>query len=187
MKRSCILACFLVALPGAGRAEPTHETLLQDLPLGYRIDVQTRRGNMLLTEMVPQAETVGNWTEMVTTQIFLDLKNITPDRFQATLAKAWLEVCEDGTVSRISHGEEDGYAFSIWQQSCPLNPTTGKPENTWFKAIEGNDSFYLVHKAFRFEPSDQQVLRWMQYFRSVKVCDSRLADRPCPKLTRVGQ
>ena len=65
--------------------------------------------------------------------------------------------------------------------SCPKNPGTGKPEITWFKAVQGNDSFYLVQKAFKFEPSKEQVTRWMGYLRKVSVCDSRIADRVCPK------
>jgi hypothetical protein len=35
----------------------------------------------------------------------------------------------------------------------PKNRESGKPEITWFKAVQGNNSFYLVQKAFRFEPS----------------------------------
>jgi hypothetical protein len=68
-----------------------------------------------------------------------------------------------------------------------LNQATGKPEKTWFKAIKGNDSFYVVQKAFKFDPSKEQIAQWMQYFRSVAVCDTRLADRPCPKLEKMSQ
>jgi hypothetical protein len=63
------------------------------------------------------------------------------------------------------------------------NPASGigSPEITWFKAVQGNDSFYLVQKAFKFEPSKEQITRWMGYLRKVSVCDSRIADRACPK------
>lgn len=60
-------------------------------------------------------------------------------------------------------------------------PGYRKPEITWFKAVEGNDSFYLVQKAFKFEPSQDQITRWMGYLRKVSVCDSRIADRACPR------
>ena len=49
------------------------------MPTGYKVDFQQRKGNMLMTEMVPVNESVNNWTEMVTVQIFYGLKNVTPE------------------------------------------------------------------------------------------------------------
>ncbi len=187
MKLFCILFSLLLALPGACLAELADENLLQNMPDGYKVDFQTRQGNMLLTEMVPRAQTVKNWTEMLTTQIFLGMKNATPEQFQARMEKSWLVACKDGGVAPITKGEENGYAFSIWLQTCPLNQSTGKPEVTFFKAIKGNDSFYLVQKAFKFDPSKEQLVQWMQYFGSVMVCDTRLADRQCPRLEKAGR
>lgn len=187
MKLFCISFSLLLALPGACFAELANENLLQNMPDGYKVDFQTRQGNMLLTEMVPRAQTVKNWTEMLTTQIFLGMKNATPEQFQTQMEKSWLVACKDGSVTSITKGEENGYAFSIWRQTCPLNQSTGKPEVTFFKAIKGNDSFYLVQKAFKFEPSKEQVVQWMRYFGSVMVCDTRLADRLCPQLEKTGR
>lgn len=187
MKLSCLLLSLLVvAFQSVCLADLTDENLLQNLPSGYKVDFQAKQGSMFITEMVPQSETVKNWTEMVTTQVFKGLKNVTPEQFQALMAKNWLAACKDGGVAPVTRGEENGYLFSIWLQTCPLNQSTGKPENTWFKAIKGNDSFYVVQKAFRFDPSNENVVQWMKYFRSVMVCDSRLPDSPCPKLEKNG-
>lgn len=187
MKLSCLLVTALIAMPIPCLAELADENLLQNLPTGYRIDFQAKQGNMLITEMVPQAETVKNWTEMLTTQTFLGLRNVTPEQFQSLMAESWLAACKNGGIAPITSGKENGYPFSIWLQTCPLNPSTGKPENTWFKAIKGNDSFYVVQKAFRFDPANEQVVQWMGYFRSVFVCDTRLPEHPCPKLEKVAQ
>ena len=65
--------------------------------------------------------------------------------------------------------------------NCPRNPATGKPEITYTKVTAGNDSLYVVQKAFKFAPSRDQFVQWMKYLRSVAVCDSRLADRACPQ------
>ena len=54
-------------------------------------------------------------------------------------------------------------------------------EISWFKAVQGNDSFYLVQKAFRFVPSKAQIARWVGYLKAVHVCDSRLPERACPR------
>lgn len=181
MKHTHLLLTLLLAIPSLCNAELKDENLLQNLPQGYKIDFQTQQDNMLLTEMVPQAETVNNWTEMVTTQIYLGAKNISHDTFQAEMEKGWLAACKGGEVALIKKGTENGYAFSMWVQTCPNNPATGKPEDTLFKAIQGNDSYYVVQKAFRFEPTDEQIKRWVLYLRTVGVCDTRLTDSPCPK------
>ena len=60
-----------------------------------------------------------------------------------------------------------------------INKATGKPEITWFKAIQGNDSFYVVQVAFKAWPSKEQITQWMGYLKEVTVCDTRLPDRAC--------
>lgn len=175
------LTLFLLILPACTHAELKNENLLQSLPGGFKVDYQTKQNNMLMVEMVPKNETVNNWSEMVTTQIFLGLQKTTPEAFQATMQKMWGDACKNSEFASVAKGVENGYPFSLWLQTCPLNPATGKPEITWFKAIQGNDSFYVVQKAFKFSPSKQQITQWMDYFRTVTVCDTRLSESLCPK------
>nr|WP_314899575.1 hypothetical protein [uncultured Deefgea sp.] len=179
MKSTLLL---LITLPCMSYAALSDENLLVALPTGYKLDFQNKQGNIATTEMVPQAETVSNWTEMVTTQVFLGTKinNVTLAQFQTYMGKTWLAACKDGNVTPLKNGKENGYDFSFWVQTCPLNSATGKPENTWFKAIKGNDSLYIVQKAFKFDPTKEQVAQWTQYLRSAIVCDTRLAESPCP-------
>jgi hypothetical protein len=76
-------------------------------------------------------------------------------------------------------GARERLSIHVWLQSCPLNKATSKPEITWFKAIEGNDSFYVVQLAFKAWPSKEQITQWMHYLPDVVVCDTRLPDRAC--------
>jgi hypothetical protein len=76
----------------------------------------------------------------------------------------------------------DGYPAAVWLMTCPRNRETAKPENTWFKAIPGNDSFYVVQKAFKFEPSKEHIEQWTLYLKRGTACDTRLPERPCPKV-----
>lgn len=181
MKMKYYVAMVLLLIPAFSWAELKDENLLQVLPAGYKVDFQTKKDTMLMSEMVPQNETVNNWSEMVTTQVFLGLKAVTPEDFQARMQKTWASACKGAQFASVTKGEENGYPFAIWIQACPLNQATGKAENTWFKAIQGNDSFYVVQKAFKFSPTAEQVTQWMQYFKTIKVCDTRLKDRACPK------
>jgi hypothetical protein len=64
--------------------------------------------------------------------------------------------------------------------NCPRNAQTGKPEITWFKALQGNDSFYVVQKAFKFDPPKEQIVQWTLWLKGVALCDTRLPERACP-------
>jgi hypothetical protein len=150
------------------------------VPDGYKIDFQQRSGNMLISEMVPAAQSVADWTEMVTVQVFHDLK-VTPEQLKARIDQEGLAACDGIQSNPVAQGDENGYAYMVWLQSCPLNKATGKPEITWFKAIAGNDSFYVVQLAFKAWPSKEQITSWMHYLGSVRVCDSRLPERACSR------
>ncbi len=182
-----LVACMLATLSIGIWAQLTDENLTHGLPTGYKIDFQTKQGNMAITEMVPQAESVKNWTEMMTTQTFLGLKTATPDSFQAYMQKTWADTCKGAGFAPVTKGEENGYPFAVWVQSCPLNVATGKPEHTFFKAIKGNDSFYVLQRAFKYSPTKDQVTQAMLVLREAKVCDSRLPDRPCMKVDKPAQ
>jgi hypothetical protein len=177
MLKLSLLFAVLSASPAA--AELVNENLLVPLPEGYKVGFQTRKNNMDMQEMVPTNETVDNWTEMVTVQIFNGLKAL-PGEFRRGLDLRWRANCPSTNAAQITSDLENGYPALVWLLDCPNNPATGKPEITWFKAVAGNDAFYLVQKAFKFEPSKEQVTQWRHFLEAVKVCDSRLPDRACP-------
>lgn len=197
-----ILACSSMYLPSVATATPQiiitipamptspavqtetgtgleNENLLVEVPSGFKIDYEAEQNNMLISEMVPQNESVNDWTTLVTVQIFPGL-NTTPEQYQDSLTQSWFSACPGSGSFPVADGAENGYEFVLWQLFCPLNPSTQKVEYTYLKAIQGNDSFYLVQVAFRYEPTDEDVTQWMSYLRKAQVCDSRIPERACP-------
>ncbi len=198
-----VLACSSVTLPSLATATPQtiitvppmpteflsqpqpetgleNENLLAELPSGFKVAYQAEEGNQTITEMVAEGETVDVWTTMVTVQVYLGQNSLTPAQAQETLTNDWFNACENSETYPIADGQENGYDFALWQLYCPLNPATQLEEYTYMKAIAGNDSFYLVQVAFRYEPTEADVTQWMQYLKQVQVCDSRLAAQACP-------
>jgi len=156
-----------------------NENLLVNLPAGYKVGHNARNQKQLISEMVPAGETVENWTEMVTVNIYFNQKT-RPADYRANMEKLWAGACPGGTSASVSEDKTNGYAAMLWRQSCPLNKQTGKPEMTWFKVVAGNDSFYVVQKAFKFEPAPEKLAEWIAFLNKVSVCDTRLKDRACP-------
>lgn len=194
-----LLACALVPVPNPTvETQPTYtsapelpveqpteselvnENLLTVVPVGFKIDYEAEQNNMIISEMVPQGESVNDWTTLVTVQIFLGMTDTTPQQYQETLTQSWFSACPDSGSFPVADGAENGYNFVLWQLFCPLNPSTQKVEYTFLKAIQGNDSFYLVQVAFRYEPSEADITQWMGYLREVQVCDSRIPEQACP-------
>lgn len=157
-----------------------NENLLAGIPSGFKIDHKDKQNNVVISEMVDQSESVNDWTTLVTVQVFLGMTNTTPEQYQENMNQLWFNACENSETYPVADGNENGYDFVLWQLYCPLNPSTQKMEYTYMKAIQGNDSFYLVQVAFKHEPSNDEITKWMQYLQQVKVCDSRLPDRACP-------
>ncbi len=178
-----ILICaFTFALAAPALAQQpglsAGENLLVTLPSGYKVDYTAKNEKGTISEMVPSAENVNAWTEMVTVQIFFKMK-AAPQQFRTRMETMWSQACANSTSIPIAEASENGYPVLVWQMTCPLNKQTGKPEWTYFKAIGGNDSFYVVQKAFKFEPSQEQVVQWTKYLKSVSLCDTRLKEREC--------
>ena len=178
--RKWLAGCVAVLVTTSAHAGLINENLLVAVPDGYKIDFRDKKKNIVINEMVPVAQSVNDWTEMVTVQIFLGAKGVTPQQFRTTMEGRWRGACPNSSAHAIADNVENGYATAVWLLSCPHNSTTGKPEMTWFKAIQGNDSFYVVQKAFKFSPSREQVVTWTRYLRKIAVCDSRLPERRCP-------
>jgi hypothetical protein len=108
------------------------------------------------------------------------MKGVTPDQFRAGVEKSWSGACANAVAGPVAQAVENGYRIAFWMMFCPRNKQTGKQETTWYKAIQGNDSFYVVQKAFRFDPSRDQIVQWTKYLKRVAVCDTRLKAQACP-------
>lgn len=181
MKLAVLMVLIVMTAATVARAQLANENLLVTVPPGYKVGYRVERGKMVMDEMVPMGQSVENWTEMVTVQIFHGLKT-PPEKLRDTLRQNWVAACPGGSGADVTSGTENGYPVLIWLLDCPKNPQSGQPEMTWFKAIAGNDSFYLVQKAFKFTPDKPQLDRWMAYLKSVAVCDTRIAARACPQV-----
>jgi hypothetical protein len=181
--RRLFIAVSLTLFTALSLATPAaafkNENLLVAVPKGYKPDYNAKSARGIITEMVPQNESVKDWTEMLTVQIFFRIKP-GPEAFRQRMAQDLAKACQGASLHPIAQGKENGYPFAVWMQVCPRNAQTGKPEWTWFKAIQGNDSFYVVQKAFKFEPARLQIIEWTRYLKGVTVCDTRGSEHRCP-------
>lgn len=154
------------------------ENLIVSMPIDYKVGMQVRRGNMLMTEMLPKDQDIKNWSELLTVQIFFGMKQ-SPQNFRDGMLQSWKQACPDYFYNPSFDGVENGYPTAFFMLHCPSSQHREKMELTILKVISGNDSLYVVQKAWSVDPDKQGIEKWSRFLRRVKVCDTRLPDRPC--------
>jgi hypothetical protein len=179
LKLAAPILIGFAATVAAGQSSTDAEHLLFSPPDDFKIGSQSDRDNRLMTEWIPAAETVEDWTQMLTVQIYRRVA-VGAASFVSTIGKRYLEACPGISSKGLSTGQANGYAVSMMVLKCPKNPATGKPETTAFRVIKGNDALYLVQRAWRSNPSDKDLDEVMRSLSLVTVCDSRAEDHPCP-------
>jgi hypothetical protein len=157
------------------------ENLVFSPPQGFKVGFQSSHDRRTMVEFVPTAETVENWTQMLTVQVFRGMKADAATFLQG-VGKLYMDACPGTTAKGIFTGTVNGYVVSMLVLKCPKYPSTGKPETTAFRAIRGKDALYSVQWAWRSVPSDQDMAAVMQGLAKVTVCDTRTAEHPCHSL-----
>src|ERR1700719_3302022 len=123
-----IAVCLIFLVVTNAAAELVNENLLVVVPEGYKIDFRDKSNTMLINEMVPAAENVHDWTEMVTVQIYYGLTSVAPEQMKNDIERKWLGACVRAESHAIASGVENGYQVAVWRLTCPLNFGTGKAE-----------------------------------------------------------
>lgn len=177
--------------PGSGRGELFLVGLPE--PTGWKIGFQKqeRKGivDLVHTEYVPETQSVEDWHEMVTVQIYRGLKKVRVEEWTKEWTVRMNKSCQGGVSPFVKAQMENGYAAAFSTHYCPMDLQTGKGEITYIKAVVGKDSFYVVLRAWRgesFSPDNAPMTRdtaleWSRYMSRVSVCDTRDPQRACPQ------
>ncbi len=167
---ACVAAaCFLSPVS----AQQPGEKILMSLPEGYERGYADGNEQRYIAEFVPEGQTVEDWQELLSVQVFYGKTDSTARNFADALITAAAEHCEGSSGTIVLNDTENGYDSVVFLVSCPQSETTNHPEWTLFKGIQGKDSFYLVHKAWAFKPGKESMTEWSGYLFGVGLCDDR--------------
>jgi len=173
----------LLGLVGSpAQAQLKGENLIISPPAGFMVGYSDTKNFVSLTEWVPSNETVHNWSEMVTVQVFSRRADLNPVPFLRTLQGQWLAACPASTPASVMSDKVNGYEAATMLLRCPRVVATSRPETTMFRAIKGNGSLYLVQRAIRSTGTPDEVERLKRYLAEVSVCEAGSRDHPCPDL-----
>jgi hypothetical protein len=143
--------------------------MISKIPKGYKVAYQNKSRVGSILEMIPEGESLSQWTEMLTVQVMRNTKGYTLADFYAGMKELWADLCPCGATNIVERGREQLKPTLFWAHTCPLNKNTGQPENTWFKVVIRGGYVVVVQKAFRFEPSAEAVAYWLDFLRELRV------------------
>jgi hypothetical protein len=175
-----------VASVSLGQSLIEAEHLMFSPPKDFIVGYKASHDNYFITEFVHTGQTVDDWTEIVTMQIWRH-ETVDPASFLQGIGGRYKKDCPGAEVDGggIHTGQVNGYAISMLVLRCPNNPSTAKLETTVFRVIQGNDALYSVQYAWRSVPSDQELKDALHLLANATVCDTRTPGHPCPALDSV--
>ena len=108
MRTAAIAVGMALGACAAAFGQGGGEALVAKAPAGFDIGYNASNSDMAITESVPAKQSVSNWTDMVTIQVFYGLKT-SPAQFMAKIEKLVSEACPGASIIEIKQGEENGY------------------------------------------------------------------------------
>ncbi|XOB61027.1 hypothetical protein ACMC56_10470 [Campylobacterota bacterium DY0563] len=183
MNRKSILLLLIFAISVFGQ-NLKDENIMQGIPKGFKLGFKdyNKKTHISLIEFIPKGETVQNWSQMITTNIYHKNIKLSAKEYIQYMNSSWKKSCQNNYTKFLPDGKENGYEYALFMAYCKKNKMTNKEEFTYFKAIKGNDSFYVVQKAFAYSPTKEEVIASMKYLQNVFICDTRLDN--CPKVVK---
>lgn len=176
-----LLASLWTTTAMAVNKEHLNSAPLSDFHTVYESD----HNDILMLESVPKGESAEDWTQMVTTQVFI---GTTHEHFYEMYRngsrKRFAEACDFHSERNIDDTVQNGYQTYLWQQSCFYADSKKKrPENTWFRLFKGKDATYVLQWAWHTKPTEKQLARMVDYMTKSELCYLGDSKHPCPKRT----
>lgn len=129
----------LAQYPGISQSRPnppranqprTRQVYIPPIP-NWTVGHSQRVGTNQIVEWVPRGQTVHRYTKMITLNSFVPRPGVTPNAVLSNFAQRYRAACPRTTVVpvRLSSG------YSGVRMDCPRNPTTGRPETVFARAL----------------------------------------------------
>jgi hypothetical protein len=125
----------------------------------------------MITEQVPNGETVERWTRMITVQRFTGAaQRLSPEDLLANMASGLVTSCPGARTSEVFRLTVSGRPAARFRADCPRNPSTRLPETFTALAIAGAGDLHVAQVAFRRVPSAADDAWAERQIASVALC-----------------
>lgn len=174
------VAVALCCLAGPTQAQSAAEHLLAPIPPEFAYAGQPPHPRAKIQVYLPTGQTIEGWKDQLAVTTYPNQRGADPMAAAQSIDAVWRKNCPSAEPATILPGRSNGYATATFLLKCPQLPATGKPETGLTHLIAGGDNFYMIQRNTRYLPTADQIKQEIRYMGSVKVCDDRSPDHPCP-------
>ncbi len=164
---------------------------LQSLPHWKFVRIMERSGDAIRSEMRPPNETGENWSKTLRYEQVSRLMHAKPAEHVEPLLAELRKRCGEVALNTTFDGEERGFPTYVGTAFCPgREAEKNGSEMHFFKAVQGQDSFYFWHAIWRGDASamndevtiKKTVTELVGALKSQIVCDLRVKQgaKACP-------
>ncbi|TCS41625.1 hypothetical protein [Reinekea marinisedimentorum] len=171
-----VLSC--AAAPSGQTGSIENEVLIQQIPQDWHEVTFVQQDNMSIKEVIPKDQDINSWEEILSTEIIAGGIDVSVEAFIQNLNKSWALACPQVSTKPAIETVENGYTSYFWLQTCHTShPST--PKMTLFKAIQGEENFYLIQKSWRGNLTPESVKFWSLQMKAMQLCNSSLTGESC--------
>jgi hypothetical protein len=134
-----VMGLLLSASAFSAETQPRSQTerLNFFVPKGFRVAHEAKGGGQAIIEIIPEKQTVENWTRMITVQTFRHPESYHPERFIDGMGELAKKACENVALIPVRNDQQNGYPFSQKILLCTKNRATNMDETMNVKALTG--------------------------------------------------
>jgi hypothetical protein len=178
------VSCLLTSPPAVAADEG--EKLVIGFPEGWVLVLRDQTEELLRTEFMPKGQTAETWAEKFTVQVFNGLGDEPMPFLERALADHQKQ-CLETRAEPPQATTVNGYDSAVLLVACARERGTNKGTLTLIQAIGGEDSFYVLQRAWRGAPYPVDKMpiprelfsQWVGHLNSASVCDPRDPKHPC--------
>lgn len=174
-----LAALLLILSPAAAQARSKGERLITPALLDFTV-VHAETGPYKAVQLViPEGQSLANWTRMVRTQRFARLaRRTTPDAYAERMRTMLPDNCPDALVSPVESMRLAGHDAARFKVICN-KPIAGVAESFVLQAIAGKRDMYVEQVAFRGKAGAEDFLWARKFLDGVFLCAPGSKSRLC--------
>ena len=168
---------------------PYVELLIAQPPKDWNQVFQANLGDTRVTDYVPKGESKDKWTTKLSFESYTSLLKSDPLLVIKSQVDYDKKHCNFVKDFALFTGEENKYDTAMKLITCGKRKSTGKGDVSLFKAIKGDQDFYVIRlvrvvppfEAGKAKFDKQDMAEWSHYFGKIKVCAPGSKEHPCPE------
>ena len=125
------------------------EFFMASIPDGWLALPRATKAQQTSAEWLPQGQTVENWTDMITVQVFPGWAEGDVSTFLEGLAEIYKQNCEVSGATPLLKDQVNGFLTGFRLINCTRDLTRNSGEVSLFRALIGKNAAYLIQRVFR--------------------------------------